>query len=137
MTLDEQMTGMGEPKEEAVPDDNVLVPGFLLNALEKIPFQPQPEPHASGWQVEEVKVELEDGTEKKLYFVVETRICGNGIRVYWYDLENLRQHVQTAMMALQKLGMAVQAANPLVVANSSQMQNVIEEAKQTGLIIGR
>lgn len=127
-----------EVKEEKVEDgDNVIVPGFLLNALGQIPFVPQPVPHASGWQIEEVEATLEDGTTKKMHFVVETRISGNEIRVYWYDLANLRDHVQTAMMALNKLNMVVQAANPLVVANSQQMQNVVEEAKKSGLIVGR
>lgn len=120
-------------KEEKVEDD-VTVPGFLLNALSNIPFTPQPEPHASGWQVEEVEAQMEDGTTKKMYFVVETRICGNEIRIYWYDFNTLREQVQTAMMALQKLGSVLQAANPLMVADKIQMNNVINEAKQTGLI---
>lgn len=127
-----------EVKEEKVEDDgNVIVPGFLLNALSKIPFTPQPEPHASGWQIEEVEAMLEDGTKKKMHFVVETRIVGNEIRIYWYDMTNLRDHVQTAMMALQKLNAVLQAANPIVVANSQQMQNVVNEAKHSGLIVGR
>lgn len=127
-----------QAKEEKVEDDgNVSVPGFLLNALNNIPFVPQPKTHASGWQVQEVEATLEDGSTKKMYFVVETRISENEIHVYWYDLDNLKDHVQTAMMALQKLGMVTQAANPLMVANSQQMQNVVDEAKKSGLIVGR
>lgn len=123
--------------EEKVEDEggDVVVPGFLLNALSKIPFAPQPEMHASAWQIEEVEATLDDGSTKKVFFVVETRISGNQIRVYWYNLEKLRDHVQVAMMTLQKLAMIEQAANPLVVANSTQMNNVIQEAKQTGLIL--
>lgn len=123
-----------EVPEDKVDDDNVTVPGFLLNALSKIPFVPQPEPHASGWQVEKVEATMDDGSTKDMFFVVETKITGNEIHVYWYDVNSLRDHVQTAMMALQKLGMVMQASNPLVVADKSQMNNVINEAKQTGLI---
>jgi hypothetical protein len=124
-----------EVKEEKVEDDdNVTVPGFLLNALNKIPFLPQPEQHGSGWQVEQVEAVLDDGSTKEMYFVVETRISGNEIHVYWYDLENLRAHAQTAMMALQNLTQLHQASSPLVVADKTQMNNVINEAKQTGLI---
>lgn len=126
-----------EVKDEVPEDkvDNVTVPGFLLNALSNIPFMPSPEPHASGWQVEKVEATMDDGSTKDMFFVVETKIHGNQIVVYWYDLNSLREHVQTAMMALQKLGMVMQANNPLVVANKSQMDNVINEAKQTGLIV--
>jgi hypothetical protein len=135
MSLDHDV--QDEVIEEKVEDEggDVVVPGFLLNALSKIPFAPNPVPHASAWQVEEVEATLEDGSTKKLLFVVETRISGNEIRTYWYNLETLRDHVQTAMMSLQKLAMLEQAANPLVVADKTAMNNVINEAKQTGLIL--
>lgn len=135
MSVDQDV--QDEVVEEKVEDEggDVVVPGFLLNALSAIPFAPNPVPHASAWQIEEVEATLEDGSSKKMLFVVETRISGNEIRTYWYNLETLRDHVQTAMSSLQKLAMLEQAANPIVVANSQQMQNVVDEAKRTGLII--
>lgn len=116
-------------------EGGVDVPGFLHNALSGIPFLPQPQPHASSWQVEEIEVTLEDDSVRKVYFVVETRIRGNQIEVYWYNLADLDDHVRAAVGALNLLRMQEQVANPLMVANKQQMENVVAQAKNSGLII--
>ena len=124
-----------EVAEEKVDDGDVDVPAFLHNALRDIGFLPQPEPHASAWQVEPVTITKQDGSTMDAFFAVETRIRGNKIEVYWYNLEDLNDHVRNAALTLQKLTMLLQAHNPLVVANKQQMQAVVEQAKQSGIII--
>lgn len=120
-----------EPKTEK-KDDNVIVPGFLLNALGNIPFGPEPVPHASSWQLEEVEAILDDGTAKTLLFVVETRIRGNEIGVWWYDANTLRDHLEKVNYAFQRLMAQEHMANPLVVASAAQMKT---EAAAAGLTI--
>lgn len=127
------MSEDAQPTEEQESGDAV-VPGYLLNAFTNIRFAPVPEPHVSSWQVEEVIATLDDGTEKKLFFVVETRMRGNDISVYWYDMAKLQEFVQAAMMSAQRLQMAEQTHSPLLVASEAQMQQVVEQAQNAGVL---
>lgn len=121
-----------EEKIDREPD--LSVPSFLFNAIKNIGFAPTPVPHASSWQIEPIDAELDDGTKKTVYFVTETVIRDNTITVYWYDADNLAEHINTANIALARLRATERASGQLVVANTEQMK---QEAAASGLTVPR
>lgn len=110
---------MSDQNEEQVAHLDISpVLGVILSNM-KIPVLP--EGHAATWQL--VPIEGEDG--KKDVAAALAFTTGNGIDIYWFGLNDLQMFVGQVNQVLQTMVVESQKLNPLIVANQSQMQQIL------------
>ena len=122
---------MSEPEEENLKLDISPVLGTFLAQM---PIPVDLVPHSSCYQL--VPFEEDDGT--KSIAVALAFSTGNNIQIVWFREADFRQFIQNSMMVHQEMLKQLAVANPLIVANQGQMQQVIQQKNMVDgkLILG-
>lgn len=105
-------------EQEAVPLEINEVLGRALQAL-VIPA----EPVGNGFYWQTYPVDMPDGKKSVAAILAITR--GNGIELYWFGPNDMQKFANGTMQTLQVQRDQSAALNPLVVADSRQMSDVI------------
>lgn len=110
---------MSEQEEEIV--GRLDISPILGQILSMMPVPVSPQGHGATWQL----APWEDEAGKKSVTAVLGLTRGNGLEIYWFNLDDMTQFVQQSQNVLNVMMVETQKLNPLLIATPEQMQQAV------------
>lgn len=123
------------PAEEQPETVSLQISPVISTVLQGMPIPVSIAGHAAGWQV--VPITEDDGS--KNFAAVLALSQGNGFQLYWFRDQDMQRFINNAIMVHREQLRLLDQANPLMVANKTQMDQAIagQQAAQRLIVPGR